>query len=145
MNEVVQQRWQEFEKLGEEKVRQNLATHVYGEDNTKLAREWLSHKAQQKSEEAQRRSEASSAEEVSIARSAKDAAWESAEAAKMSAKEAMRANTRASLSIVVSAVAAFAAIAAVVIVAATPPKLSVSLHHYRRTRLRSDPARRRTG
>lgn len=38
---IVEQRWKEFENLGEEKVRQNLALRVYGEDSKKLAAAWL--------------------------------------------------------------------------------------------------------
>lgn len=85
MNEIVEVRWREFEELGEMKVRQNLATHVYGEDNQRMAREWLAHKDQVRASEASRLNEASSREQIDIARSAKNAAWTAAIAAAIAA------------------------------------------------------------
>jgi hypothetical protein len=76
-----ERRWKQFEELGEERVRQNLAAHIYGEDNTRLAREWLAHKAATRQSDSDARDAASSLEQIRIARSAKNAAWAAAIAA----------------------------------------------------------------
>src|SRR5215470_11208598 len=55
MNEFVDQRWKEFEGLGEQQVRKNLSTAMYGEDKTKSACAWLEQKASEKSDAPQRR------------------------------------------------------------------------------------------
>jgi len=81
MTDHIQERWRDFDALGELEVRQRLAAHVYGEDNERLAREWLEHGAQSRADEAERRSDASSSEQIRIARSAKNAAWAAAIAA----------------------------------------------------------------
>lgn len=117
MNETVETRWQRFEQDGERKVRQNLASHVYGEDNGNMARAWLDHKVRERAEEAERRAQASSEEQLDIARSAKDAAWAAAEAAKEAAtsardaaREASAANTRTTIMLIITAISVIATI-----------------------------------
>lgn len=72
--------WAELDELGEESVRHNLAKKVYreGQPKIELVREWLRQR-----EEA--RMEASSREQMRIARSAKNAAWMAAIAAAIAA------------------------------------------------------------
>lgn len=64
----------QFEAEGESKVRANLEAGRYGRPKDGLARQWLWEK-----EEARKR--ASNAEQMSVARSAKNAAWAAAIAA----------------------------------------------------------------
>jgi hypothetical protein len=81
MSDSANLRWKQFDELGEEKVRKNLASHVYGEENTRIAREWLEHKAAAQRSVARARIDDSSREQIRIARSAKNAAWAAAIAA----------------------------------------------------------------
>jgi hypothetical protein len=71
------QLWASLNDLGEDKVRERLATHVYGKvgDKRALVEEWLRRKDQERVEAAQARKSASSLEANRIARSAKNAAW----------------------------------------------------------------------
>ncbi len=68
--------WANLEKLGEEQVRERLATKVYGDAGKKraLVVEWLREKDQS-------RKNTSNLEQIRIARSAKNAAWSAAIAA----------------------------------------------------------------
>jgi hypothetical protein len=79
--EDADRRWKQFEELGSEQVRKNIASHVYGEENTRLAREWLAHTESVIRSAADAEIVASSAEQIRIARSAKNAAWIAAIAA----------------------------------------------------------------
>ena len=104
-----------FEGLGPEQVRlmlQNRSMNVAFEVH---AREWLALKDQESS----RVWDASQAEQISIARSAKDAAWAAAEAARESASEAKeanrlarQANTTATWAMIIAAIATGAALMA---------------------------------
>jgi ribosomal protein L9 len=78
-----EQFWAELERLGEDEVRVKLATKIYSDVNERggLAREWLLRKDQARQSERLSRNEASSREQISIARSAKNAAWAAAIAA----------------------------------------------------------------
>jgi hypothetical protein len=82
---ITDQRWAEFEAAGELQVRKHLAEHIYSEEKVSLAREWLAHleSARRASEFA--RMEASSREQIRVARSAKNAAWAAAIAAMIAA------------------------------------------------------------
>ena len=64
----------DFERDGEDVIRKNLAASLYQERKAKLAREWLYRKERE-------RNNASNAEQIRIARSAKNAAWAAAIAA----------------------------------------------------------------
>ena len=87
----------DFERDGEAKVRTYLATGAYRPQKAALAQEWLDRL------ESSRR-DASQAEQISIARSAKDAAWEAA-------REASTANKIAKVAAVIAAIALIVAIA----------------------------------
>jgi hypothetical protein len=61
-----------FEEMGEEAVRIHVHTFSFNTAHQRLAIKWLA----QKDQELERRRDASQAEQIDIARSAKDAAWE---------------------------------------------------------------------
>lgn len=84
----------EFEELGEAEVREGLALGRYSMRRADAARTWLEGKAAD-------RAHASLTEQIEIARSAKDAAWNSA-------KAAHSANTRATWALMVAIVSAIA-------------------------------------
>ena len=46
MNDLMQRYWNDFERLGEAKVREHLDAKVFGEDGARIAQAWLEHKAQ---------------------------------------------------------------------------------------------------
>lgn len=76
--------WDDFEKLGEAKVKEHLAVERYGPSGAykkSFAELWLEEKAQERREAAEARNAASSLENMKIARSAKNAAWIAAIAA----------------------------------------------------------------
>lgn len=64
----------DFDRDGEEAVRNRVALHQYNEKKHALALEWLRKRDQE-------RSDASMAEQITLARSAKNAAWAAAIAA----------------------------------------------------------------
>jgi hypothetical protein len=77
-----------------------------------LAIKWLEGKDQ----ESERRREASQAEQIEIARSAKDAAWAAALAAERAATAAEKANIRATIALVIAAISIAATIIGVWVV-----------------------------
>ena len=77
--------------MGEEAARILLHTAGFTIAHQRLAIKWLA----QKDQESARRREASQAEQIDIARSAKDAAWEAARAAN-------KANTIATVAVVMA-------------------------------------------
>lgn len=87
----------ELNDLGEDEVRRRVARQLYGNQTRKrrIVDHWL-----EKGE--RERNSVSQAEQIDIARSAKDAAWAAAEAAKDAARQAQSANTRATIGIVIS-------------------------------------------
>ncbi|UDL88332.1 hypothetical protein LGH82_28740 [Mesorhizobium sp. PAMC28654] len=110
MNEFVEIRWKEFEKLGERAVRQNLATHIYGEENVRFAREWLESKRLDQEAALRDATLASQAEANAIARDAASEASRAADAASRTAEAAESANKRATIAIVISIISAIATI-----------------------------------
>jgi hypothetical protein len=72
-----EQFWAELEKLGPDEVRVRLATKYYSDVNERglLAREWLHRLDLAAEAEVERKRDSSSAEQIRIARSAKNAAW----------------------------------------------------------------------
>lgn len=92
---------EKLEKGGERWVREQIAMHVWHEDKVAFAQSWLI-------EQAAAKQAAGDAEALEIARSAKDAAWESA-------REAKRSATTSNWSLIVSIVAAVIALAALVV------------------------------
>ncbi len=91
----------DFERDGEEAVRNNLALGRYQNKKGALAREWIARKDQS-------RNDASQAEQIAIARSAADAAWDAARAAKKANNRATIALLMAAISIAVSIIGLFA-------------------------------------
>ena len=87
-----------FEEMGEDAVRILAYTQRFTTPNQRLAIKWLA----QKYQELERRREASQAEQIAIARSAKDAAWEAARAAKKANTIAIIAVTMAIVAIIIS-------------------------------------------
>jgi hypothetical protein len=80
-----------FERMGEAAVRMDIDNDCFPHSIRALAINWLA----QRDQESERRREASQAEQIDIARSAKDAAWEAARAAK-------KANTIATIAVVMA-------------------------------------------
>lgn len=70
-----------LEKLGVEAVRIKLQSGAYGPDKLSVISQWLGESERQSSLNAEARKEASSREQIEIARSAKNAAWAAAIAA----------------------------------------------------------------
>ncbi|HSG34462.1 MAG TPA: hypothetical protein VLA37_07995 [Sphingomonadaceae bacterium] len=95
-----EQVWEECRKIGEERVKQLINDRIYNRRKQTWAEEWL---------EAQirLRSEASQSESLKIARSAKDAAWEAARAAKTANTIAALALAAAAIAIAISIVGIF--------------------------------------
>jgi len=90
-----------FERSGEAAVRQAIEDKFLTGGLRMSALAWLARK-----EEARRlQSEASQAEQIDIARSAKDAAWAAAEAARDAANEARTANMTARLALAAAVIA----------------------------------------
>ena len=75
---------QRLEEVGEDKVRERLASNIYGAQERPIVEEWLSSKEREKNEEQME-------EYIKIARSAKHAAWVAAIAAIISALAAIAA------------------------------------------------------
>lgn len=73
---------QRLEEVGEEKVRERLANDIYSFQDEKMVKEWLLSKEKNKSDREM-------AEYISIARSAKYAAWIAATAAIISSLAAL--------------------------------------------------------
>jgi len=100
-----------LEDSGEAQVRLMMHTGSMPVPYNARAIEWLS----KKDHENQRLSEASQAEQIDIARSAKDAAWVAADAAREAAREAKKANQLAASANRIAALALIAAAIAIVV------------------------------
>ncbi|NIA72286.1 hypothetical protein HBA54_27210 [Pelagibius litoralis] len=99
--------FQGFDQIGEEAVRNKLAAGLYGYKNKPLAEEWL-----RRHEES--RQGFADDEQTDIARSAKDAAWASANAAERSATEAGKANILAKWALGLAAISLLVAVFALI-------------------------------
>lgn len=73
--------WAEFDKIGEEAVRERITLRIYSGDALHFTEEWLRRKETARQSSLAERKEASSREQINIARSAKNAAWAAAIAA----------------------------------------------------------------
>lgn len=81
----------ELEARGEDAVWYDMATGVWGgprDEKHRIAHEWYYGKVKERQDEQDRRREASQREQIEIACSAKDAAWEAAAAAREAAAAA---------------------------------------------------------
>lgn len=102
--EQVSELYSELESLGEETVTANVNSRVYGESKLPHVHTWLIRKDKD-------RQSFREDEQTSIAKSAKDAAWVSANAAERSATEAHQANRTAKAALAIAAIAVAVAIA----------------------------------
>jgi len=91
MAKTLEEYWKYLDELGEEVVIANLAKGLYGGHHLKYVNGWLKRQNQRRED----RKESSDSESLLTAKSAKDAAWASAEAASSSADSASEANTLA--------------------------------------------------
>ena len=87
-----------FERIGEAAVRLHVNNGGYNSHVQTIAIEWLE---MQKSE---RLKHSSKAEQIEIARSAKDAAWAAAKAAERAATAAEKANRRATIALIIAVI-----------------------------------------
>jgi ferric-dicitrate binding protein FerR (iron transport regulator) len=97
---------EEFDNIGEDQVRHNLTTGKYAGKRKKHALAWLERKARHQVAAEEERSLTSNAEQLSIARSAKDAAWAAADAARDANRNATRANVIAIGALIVATIGA---------------------------------------
>jgi ATPase subunit of ABC transporter with duplicated ATPase domains len=89
--------YKEFEKLGRQRVEDDLAADRYSKQRRAHAEQWL-----QRLDQA--RSDASQASQANTASSAADAAWRAAKAAERAADAAEKANIRANISLAIATV-----------------------------------------
>ncbi len=83
--------WAKFEKQGKTWVRARLTLGLYGERKQRYAVAWLEKKYHERASHSEQHKEASSDEQIRIARSAKNAAWIAAIAAIIAAISAISA------------------------------------------------------
>ena len=100
--------WRELklDELGIDAVRAKLAAGVFGTKRRPVIEEWLRRQDQLLASAEAERSAASNAEQLSIARSAKDAAWAAADAARDAARNAKNANAIAIGALIVATIGA---------------------------------------
>ena len=96
----------EFDQIGEDQVQHNLTTGKYAGKRRKHAVAWLERRAQHHAAAEEERSLDSNAEQLSIARSARDAAWAAADAARDANRNATRANIIAMGALIVATIGA---------------------------------------
>src|SRR3990167_4862714 len=90
MNEYQERVWRECEEAGEAKVKENLRLGLYSGKHLRYVEAWLAGKAEERARALRERDDVSSTEQISIASSARDAAWEAAAAASRAAIAAER-------------------------------------------------------
>jgi hypothetical protein len=101
-----------FERMGEAAVRMDINNDCFPHSIRALAINWLA----QRDEESERRREASQAEQIDIARSAKDAAWAAAMAAERAATAAEKANIRAIVALIIATISIIATVTGIWVV-----------------------------
>ncbi len=94
-----------FEGLGLERVRSLLATGKFAGAKATDSNAWIAEQERAQEREVLLRTEASQAEQIAIARSAKDANWVAAEAGRDAVKEAKTANITAQAALAVAVIA----------------------------------------
>src|SRR5207244_5099587 len=90
----------ELERMGERRVRLALERKEFPDAQVHTAYKWLS----EKDDASARVKDASQAEQIEIARSARDAAWAAASAAERAAAAAEKANERATIALIIAAI-----------------------------------------
>ncbi len=113
-----EQHFAHFERIGEAEVRASIEGQTWGEDRKLWARKWLVLRDHERSvadrvdqQEMTRKAASAASRAADAAERAAIAAEEQASAAKVQAREARRANTRATIALIIAAAAAIAAIA----------------------------------
>lgn len=96
----------QFEQLGSDEVRLLLNGNRFSAQNKRWAIRWLAERDQEEA----RRKDVSQAEQIEVARSAKDAAWAAAKAAERAAAAAETANRRATIALALAAISILATI-----------------------------------
>ncbi len=95
----------DFERDGEDTVRNNLAAGRYNSRKARLAKEWLQRKELLQDDESGRRREAREAAQLEAVARASAAAERAADAAERSARAAEQPNTRATIANIIAAAA----------------------------------------
>jgi hypothetical protein len=94
----------ELKEWGEDNVRRRLASNQLSLAHREPALRWIEGIDRATAEEVERRKDASTAEQIEIDRSTKDAAWAAARAAERAPTAAEKANTRATIALVIAAI-----------------------------------------
>jgi hypothetical protein len=113
MNED-EEMWDQFEKLGPERVRLDIGAHRYGEKRLRLANQWLLYKDSVDSAEDRRNTLALANDANELARSANEAALDSNSIARQAASSAAQSAKAARISNMIAMAALAAAIIAIV-------------------------------
>jgi hypothetical protein len=108
-------RWKEFDALGEMEVRKRVVAQVWGEEKQKLAEHWLNYQESQDSSASRRETLRLANEANDLARSANESALDANSIARASSDSAKRSAAAARTSNKIAAAALIAAIIAVVI------------------------------
>lgn len=124
MADITEDRWRQFESLGEEGVRKALAENLWGEEKVALALQWLELRELSNSAEDRRQTLAIASDANDLARSANAAALEANSIARASSDSAKRSADAARTS---NMIATLALIAAVIAIALSI--ISIFLHH----------------
>jgi CHASE3 domain sensor protein len=102
---TAQIRYAKFDELGETEVRERLQTGRITGQKELYAKAWLARFDDERRAEKERLVDATQAEQLAAAISAKDAAWEAARAAREQARLAGNANIIATLALITAAIA----------------------------------------
>ena len=105
--------WAEFDRIGQEQVRKNIASHVYGELRLYLANQWLDFRDSVESSEDRRRTFMLASDANDLARLANEAASESNSIARAAADSAKRSADAARTNNIIATLALIAAVIAI--------------------------------
>jgi X-X-X-Leu-X-X-Gly heptad repeat protein len=94
--EAARARWREFDSLGVEEVRKQLAAQIYGEDKAAQAREWLAHQESERALAVSHKALDASEQAVEEARSANSLSREAVSEARKANELASKSNELAS-------------------------------------------------
>jgi hypothetical protein len=96
MMEAANARWREFDNLGIEEVRKQLAAQIYGEDKAAQAREWVAHQESERTFAVTRKALEASEQAVEEARNANSLSREAVSEARNANELASKSNEFAS-------------------------------------------------
>ena len=97
--------YQQFERLGAETVKENLARGAYNAQKVAYAKLWIEEKRAAFEAEQNQERQRINLQSRDVAVSAKDAAWASAQANKEAVSEAKKSNLLATIALIVSVLA----------------------------------------